>query len=189
MSKRRLRTLLVSLIILAASAASVWLVQPNTQTATVSPTIPAPGYYRIAHFTDGDTLSVDMNGTDEAVRFIGIDTPETKKPDTPVQCYGPEASNFTKQTIGAQPVRLEADPTGDNRDRYNRLLRYVYLPDGTLLNRELIAKGYAFAYTSFPFTKKADFVAAQTDAQQAKLGLWGACQPKLNGDRWQSNDL
>lgn len=179
----------MSLMVLAASAASVWLTHPGIQTSATMPPAPAPGYYRVAHFTDGDTLTVDMNGTNEAVRFIGIDMPETKKPDTPVQCYGPEASNFTKQTIGTQSIRLEADPMGDNRDRYNRLLRYMYLQDGTLLNRELIAKGYAFAYTSFPFTRKADFVAAQTGAQQAKLGLWGTCRPQLDGDRWQSNDL
>jgi micrococcal nuclease len=138
---------------------------------------------------DGDTIDVNMNGTTERIRMIGVDTPETKKPDSPVQCYGPEASDFAKQTLTGKSVRLDADPLDDNRDRYGRLLRYVYLQDGTLFEEALITKGYAFAYISFPFSKKSDFIKLQEQARAAKIGVWANCTPKQTGDRWQSNDL
>lgn len=136
-----------------------------------------PGRYAIRRFVDGDTITVDMNGRDETVRFIGVDTPETHKPNTPVQCYGPEASAYTEQRIGTKRVQLVSDPLSTNRDRYNRLLRYVYLPDGTDLNQELIAKGYAFYYPYFPFTKSSDFNLAEKTAMNSRLGLWNKCHP------------
>lgn len=138
-----------------------------------------PGSYKIARYVDGDTITVDMDGKKETVRFIGIDTPETHKPNTPVQCYGPAAAAHTKNVIEAAGgrVRLVADPLNTNRDRYDRLLRYVYLPDGTLVNELNIREGYAFYYPYFPFSKKDQFSAAQTEAQTAKKGLWSACTP------------
>ncbi|HXH26752.1 MAG TPA: thermonuclease family protein [Candidatus Acidoferrum sp.] len=187
MAKRRSLKLLI--IVLAMAAGSFVLTSSSQQTPTVTASTPPPGFYRIDHFVDGDTIAVQMSGKAEEVRFIGIDTPETHKPNTPVQCYGPQASDFTARAIGSQPVRLEADPLGDNRDRYGRLLRYIYLPDGTLLNEELVQKGYAFAYISFPFSKKAAFIDDAAKAQTAKLGLWGTCTPTLTGNRWQSNAL
>lgn len=150
-----------------------------------------PGLYSIAHYVDGDTVAVNMNGNSETIRFIGVDTPETHKPNTPVQCYGPAAAAYTQNRITAAggKVRLVSDSLSTNRDRYNRLLRYVYLPDGTNLDEELVAKGYAFAYVSFPFTKSDDFSALQANAQAQHLGLWGNCKPyqESNG-RWQSNN-
>lgn len=150
-------------------------------------TAPAPGFYRVIRVSDGDTIAVDMNGKQENVRMIGVDTPETHKPNTPVQCFGKEASDYTHKILGrGAAVRLEADPTNDNRDRYNRLLRYVYLPDGTLYQKTLVEQGYGFAYTSFAFQKKDEFLQAQTSAQIAKRGLWAACQTKQTAtDRWQ----
>lgn len=148
-----------------------------------------PGLYAIDHFVDGDTISVNMNGSPETIRFIGIDTPETHKPNAPVQCYGPAAAAYTKNRIGDSHVRLVSDSLSTNRDRYNRLLRYVYLPDGTNLNQELVAKGYAFAYVSFPFTKSDDFSTAQASAKDHNLGLWGNCKPaEQSNGRWQSNN-
>jgi micrococcal nuclease len=135
-----------------------------------------PGLYTVTKFSDGDTIEVDMNGHRETIRFIGVDTPETHRPNSPVQCYGPEASAYTKTLIGSSSVRLQADPLDTNRDRYGRLLRYVYLPDGTLVEDKLISEGYAFAYTQFPFQKKAAFQALEDTAKQAGKGLWGACQ-------------
>lgn len=138
-----------------------------------------PGLYSISHYVDGDTITVDMNGTNETIRFIGMDTPETHKPNTPVQCYGPAAAAYTQNRIKAAggKVRLVSDSLGTNRDRYNRLLRYVYLPDGTDLNEVLVQKGYAFYYPYFPFTKKAQFAQDERTAMAAKIGLWGACTP------------
>lgn len=136
-----------------------------------------PGLYSVDHFVDGDTIAVNMNGRVETIRFIGVDTPETHKPNTPVQCYGPAAAAFTKNTIGAQKVRLSLDPKSTNRDRYGRLLRYIYLPDGTLLNQKLIENGYGFYYPYFPFTKSTTFNAAEQQAMAAHKGLWGNCHP------------
>jgi len=134
-----------------------------------------PGFYRVIEVSDGDTIVVDMNSTEERIRMIGVDTPEKNHPSKPVQCFAEAASKFTKNLIGDQAVRLEADPTNSNRDRYDRLLRYVYLPDNRLVNAEIIKSGYGFAYTNFLFEKKEDFKNYQRDAEQNNLGLWGKC--------------
>jgi len=136
-----------------------------------------PGLYSINHFIDGDTVAVNMNGAVETVRLIGVDTPETHKPNTPVQCYGPAAAAYTKNVIGKQSLRLVADSLSTNRDRYGRLLRYVYLPNGQLLNELLIQNGYGFYYPYFPFSKSTQFATDEQGAMAAHKGLWGNCQP------------
>ncbi len=138
-----------------------------------------PGLYSINHFVDGDTIAVNMNGHIESVRFVGVDTPETHKPHTPVQCYGPAAAAFTKNTIGTSKVRLVSDSLSTDRDRYNRLLRYVYLADGTLVNEKLIQNGYGFYYPYFPFSKSESFAADQQAAMAAHKGLWSNCHPTM----------
>lgn len=149
-----------------------------------------PGLYSVVRVADGDTIDVDMNGTVETVRMIGVDTPETHKPNTPIQCYGPEATVYTKQLIGNQKVRLEADPLETNRDRYNRLLRYIYLEDNTLVEEKLIVEGYGFAYTLFPFSKSEQFKKLEDSAKQVAKGLWSTCQVMIqnNGIR-QTNPI
>jgi micrococcal nuclease len=170
--------------------AIVFGVLQYTHTLKLGGGMPIPaGTYAIDHFIDGDTIAVKMNGTVEPVRFIGVDTPETHKPNTPVQCYGPAAAAFTKQQIGSQRVRLVADAQSTDRDRYNRLLRYVYLPNGTLLDQALVAGGYGFAYVQFPFTKSASFTQSQADAQSNHKGLWGNCNPyQETSGRWQTQN-
>jgi micrococcal nuclease len=143
-------------------------------------TITEPGYYQVAEFVDGDTIAVNMDGTNEKVRLIGVDTPETHDPRKAVQCFGQAAADFTHNLIGNNPVRLEADPLNTNRDRYNRLLRYVYLKDGRLVNAEIIKQGYGFAYLGFPFAKSNEFKNAQTKAREENKGLWANCQPSEN---------
>lgn len=140
----------------------------------------SPGTYQVRSFHDGDTISVNMDSGEETIRFIGVDTPETQDPRKAVQCYGKNASEFTKSLIADKPVRLEADPLSSNRDRYNRLLRYIYLPDGRLVQAEIIKQGYGFAYTSFPFTKSEEFSRYQKEAREQNLGLWKDCAPTLN---------
>ncbi|MCB9823234.1 thermonuclease family protein [Candidatus Nomurabacteria bacterium] len=135
-----------------------------------------PGLYSVTKFDDGDTIGVDMEGKTETIRFIGVDTPETHDPRKSVQCFGKDAAAFTKAAIGSQKVRLEADPESDNRDRYSRLLRFVYLPNGELVNYELVKEGYGFAITGFPHTKMETFVNAETEAKNNGRGLWGTCQ-------------
>jgi len=141
-----------------------------------------PGLYAVTKAVDGDTIEVDMNGKTEPIRFIGVDTPETHDPRKAVQCFGVVAAAFTKNTLAAQGnhVRLEADPLNTNRDRYNRLLRYVYLPDNTLLNAEIIKQGYGFAYLGFPFTRSDEFHAYELAARAQNKGLWSSCSPTQN---------
>lgn len=149
-----------------------------------------PGLYSVKRFVDGDTIVVNMNGHDEKIRFVGVDTPETHKPNTPVQCYGPAAAAFTKNTIGRHKLRLASDSLSTDRDKYQRLLRYVYLDDGTLVNEKLIRNGYAFYYPYFPFTKSNEFAAVQASARQEAKGLWANCKPTpTDGGGWISNSV
>lgn len=175
LTQKRLRWLIITLL----AAILSWLASrypAQTQRLGLS----QPGYYRVTQVFDGDTIAVDMNGAKEKIRFIGVDTPETQDPRKAVQCFGQAASDFTKQLIGTNNVRLEADPLSTNRDRYDRLLRYVYLPDGRLVNAEIIWHGYGFAYVSFPFTKSDTFRAYEKEARDQNRGLWASCQPTLN---------
>ena len=164
---------------LAVLSIFLWYAQANHWLGNAAQTAVSnqPGLYSVSRFVDGDTIAVDMNGHVEKVRMIGVDTPETHKPNTPVQCYGPAAAAFTKNTIGTNHVRLESDALSTDRDRYNRLLRYVYLPDGTNINEKLIQNGYGFYYPYFPFTKSSQFAADQQAAMTAHRGLWGNCHP------------
>jgi endonuclease YncB( thermonuclease family) len=176
--RRRAIRLTLSLIVVGLASygtAAGWFDAPKSTLQSSQ-----PGLYPVAHFDDGDTLAVKMDGRTETIRFIGVDTPETHDPRKAVQCYGQAASDYTKKLVGNNSLRLEADALSSNRDRYNRLLRYVYLPDGRLVNLEIIAAGYGFAYTGFPFTKSDQFVAAQTTAREANRGLWSSCKPTLN---------
>lgn len=149
-----------------------------------------PGLYKVVRVADGDTIDVDMNGRIETIRMIGVDTPETHKPNTPVQCYGQAATDYTTQLIGGKKVRLEADPQETNRDRYDRLLRYIYLEDGALLEEKIIAEGYGFAYTLFPFSKVEQFKQLERMAKDIGKGLWSACQVKIEANGYkQTNPL
>jgi len=164
------------LVIIAGALLYGYLTGRLNQAAQMAVSI-QPGLYSINRFVDGDTIAVNMNGKVEKVRFVGVDTPETHKPNTPVQCYGPAAAAFTKTAIGNNRVRLVSDSLSTDRDRYDRLLRYVYLPDGTLVNEKLIQEGYGFYYPYFPFTKAAQFSTDEQTAMAAHRGLWATCHP------------
>lgn len=174
--KRREKRLIVSLLVVIVSI--LMLYRPQWFEGG---SVPAPaksiqaGLYSVNKVDDGDTITVDMDGVAEKIRMIGVDTPETQHPSRPVECYGLAASSYTKKLIGANSVRLEADPTNMNRDRYDRLLRYVYLPDGTLVNAKIIQDGYGFAYTHFPFEKLEQFRGYEQAARDKNLGLWASC--------------
>lgn len=128
---------------------------------------------------DGDTIVVEINGTPEKVRLIGVNTPETVDPRKKVECFGKEASRFVTDILTGTSVSLEADVSQGERDRYGRLLRYVYLPNGTLLNKTIIAEGYGYEYTyHVPYRYMNEFKEAQYSAQKSKKGLWaeGVCE-------------
>jgi endonuclease YncB( thermonuclease family) len=182
--KKQIVSVVLALLLLALGGPlSAYLGEPVTEEP------PAPsGFFNVTQSNDGDTITVDMAGREEKIRFIGVDTPETEDPRKPVQCFGRAASEFTRSLIGDNPVRLEADPLNTNRDRYNRLLRYVYLPDGTFVNAEIIKQGYGFAYLSFPFEQKEAFAQYQKDAREQNSGLWASCNPETNKyDGFDSN--
>jgi micrococcal nuclease len=124
---------------------------------------------------DGDTIEVELeNGVTERVRYIGIDTPETVHPSKPVQCFGKEASARNKELVLGKAITLVRDVT--DRDRYGRLLRYVYV-DNVMINETLVREGYANVYTYPPDVRyDALFRTAERFAREEKKGLWsGAC--------------
>ena len=123
--------------------------------------------FHIARVIDGDTL---LLSTGERVRLIGVDTPELYHPLKPVQYFAREASEFTRKMAEGKRVRLEYERR--KRDKYGRLLAYVYLEDGTLLNAEIIKQGYGFAYTKYPFRYLDAFRQYQREAREHERGLW-----------------
>lgn len=124
---------------------------------------------------DGDTIVVRLGGRDQRLRYIGMDTPETVKPDSPVEWMGPEASRANARLVEGRDVVLEKDVS--ETDRFGRLLRYVWLVDGdrwTMVDLALVEQGFAQVETDPPDVRYADrFVAAQRAARAARLGLWG----------------
>jgi len=130
-------------------------------------------YYKVTKVIDGDTIHIDMNGADEKVRLIGINTPETVDPRVPVQCFGKEAGERMKELADGKIVRLEYDETQNTRDIYSRLLAYVYLEDGEMLNRKMLAEGYAYEYTyMLPYKYQKEFRDLQSFAKSTSRGLW-----------------
>ena len=129
----------------------------------------------VVRVVDGDTIKVRLDGGGtERVRYIGIDTPESVKPDTPVQCFAEKASHFNASLVDGRDVTLRTD--AEQRDRYGRLLAYVYA-DGRFVNRELVARGYARTLTIPPNVAHADeFARLARRAREAGLGLWRACE-------------
>jgi len=130
----------------------------------------------VIYVTDGDTVGVEIDGVEERVRLIGIDTPETKKPNTPVQCFGPEATAFTKSLL-PDGTALYVERDVEARDVYGRLLAYIYRSaDGMFVNMEIIGQGYARPLTIPPNVAHADeFVVAARNAEATNVGLWAGC--------------
>ncbi len=146
-----------------------------------------PGFVKVLDDVDGDTIKVEIKGKEETVRFLGIDTPETKDPRKGVQCFGHDASAFTKSMIMGQAVRLVRDPQEGDRDMYNRLLRYVYLPNGSNLNALLVVNGYAFSYERFPTSQSERLNLLEKDARDHKRGLWESCLVTIKNDGKQKS--
>lgn len=136
----------------------------------------------VSRVVDGDTIIVEINGTEERVRFIGVDTPETKHPKKGVEHFGPEASAFTKEKLDGKIVYLEKDVS--DRDRYNRILRYVWLENPgskytdedikeKQFNAILVKEGYAKISTFPPDVKNQDlYKELEKEAREKERGLW-----------------
>jgi micrococcal nuclease len=132
---------------------------------------------RVVRITDGDTIRIALGSRVERVRYIGIDTPEDVKPDTPVQCYARRAAAENARLVDGRRVRLVLDV--EHRDRFGRLLAYVYRePDGLFVNAELVRGGFARTLTIPPNVRFAGrFAALAREARRAGRGLWSACAP------------
>lgn len=142
--------------------------------------------YSVLSVTDGGTIRIDYNGTSTPVRLIGIDTTETVDERTTVQCFGQEASDYLKTTLAGKQVSIEADPTQSDRDKYDRLLRYVYL-DGKDVGLQIIANGYGHEYTyNVPYQKQSEYKTAEKNAEKNNLGLWSPST--CNGDTTKPAD-
>ena len=137
------------------------------QAASVSPAGSSGQPAEVSYVLDGDTIEVTLDGTEERVRLIGIDAPERG------DCYADESRELLRELVAGRDVRLERDVR--DRDRYDRLLRYVFV-DGRHVNRELVAAGAAMAKEYPPDTARADeLAAAEEEARGAGRGLWGSC--------------
>jgi micrococcal nuclease len=181
-----MRALLISLVALVACGPQVSL------THQAPATFPSePGGFEAAtveRAVDGDTIEVSVTGGGDGpgrgsavageiydVRLIGIDSPESVRPGTPVECFGKEAAAAAAALLEGESVRMVKDV--EDKDRYGRLLRYVYLGD-EMANARLVLNGYASAYTYPPNVRHADLlVSLQREARRSDLGLWapGAC--------------
>lgn len=199
MSRRRKNSLLLSAFLLLA--AIVWadrtvvhprIFPPETQTTTSSDF----GKYNQKEFTvvkvvDGDTIDIDIpDGKYKTtrIRLIGIDTPETAKSPRGEMYYGPEASQFTKDTVLGKRIVVILNEDAKPRDKYGRLLAYIKLPDtasrntlrstsGRILNEELISNGFAYAYTIFKHPCYEKYIELEDAARKEKKGLWKNVTP------------
>jgi micrococcal nuclease len=135
---------------------------------------PASATALVTRVVDGDTVEVRLDGDTEDVRYIGVDTPETVKPGSPVECFGPQASRFNHELVEGKRVRLVFGV--ERRDQYGRLLSYVYLGP-TFVNAELLRRGFGRTLTIAPNDRFAErFKRLEIAAGRAGRGLWSACE-------------
>lgn len=164
---------------IVAKTDSVKIPPPNNQQDN------QPELYTVSSVVDGDTIKVNIDGSIETLRLIGMDTPETLDPRKLVQCFGREASNKAKELLSGKKVRLEKDLSQGDLDKYGRHLAYVYREDGLFYNKYMIEQGYAHEYTyKTPYKYQNEFKAAQKSAQENLMGLWSP--NTCNGDTTQS---
>ncbi|MBA4248326.1 MAG: hypothetical protein C0444_08545 [Microbacterium sp.] len=146
--------------------------EPSVPLQPGEPAASAEGTGTVTGITDGDTLRLDVDGTELRVRLVGIDTPEVY-PE--VECFGPEAEDALA-TFAPRGSTLSYAYDREQRDQYDRELMYLFTEDGTFINYELVAQGYAEALVVEPNDLYYDdFVAAEREAQSQGLGQWGQC--------------
>ena len=149
-------------LILTASALSEQQKLPQE-----SQVLPSKGPFQVTHVIDGDTIILE-NG--ETVRLIGVDAPESNHPEVPVQRFQKESTEFLQRMVEGLKCTLDYEPQ-DVRDQFGRLLAYIYAGD-LFVNAEMIRRGYAYAYTRFPFRYRDEFVMLEREAREKQYGLW-----------------
>lgn len=174
----------VKIAIAVLWVAATAIVSAGCSGTTEHATAPIPGRpgafgarATVVHVVDGDTVDLALaGGGEERARLLGIDTPETVKPNTPVECFGPQASAHTKSLLSPRtPVLIQRDQ--EARDRYGRLLVYIWRArDGLFVNADLVAQGFARTLSISPNTAhRSDLAAISATARTASTGLWGLC--------------
>jgi micrococcal nuclease len=163
-----MRRIVPFVLLLAAVAVLVVQLRHHPPTTTF-------GRAQVVRVVDGDTIRVRLDGRSERVRYIGVDTPESVKPGTPVQCYAKRAAEANAALVAGRSVRLVGDV--EHRDRFGRLLAYVYRePDGAFVNAQLVRDGYARTLTIAPNVAHArQFAQLARTARRSGRGLWRAC--------------
>ncbi len=147
---------------------------PGSPTPATRPSLPGTAGV-VVDVVDGDTVKVRVGGIVESVRVIGLDTPESRRPGTPVECFAREATTAAESLLAeGTTVGLEPDPTQDTRDRYGRLLAHVWLADGRLFAEAMIRDGVGihYVYQGVPSIHAARLATAQAAAERAEAGLW-----------------
>ena len=175
MSARRLLLLVLVLAAGAGGASAGGLLDPESDEQPAGDDGAGGAVGRVVKVVDGDTIHVQVGGMREKVRYIGVDTPETKHPSKGVECFGQKASDFNARLVGGEQVRLVRDV--QERDRYGRLLAYVHrVRDGLFVNAELARRGYAHPLSIPPDVRHAErFERLAREAREHDRGLWAAC--------------
>jgi micrococcal nuclease len=162
-SIRRLRLkphiLAITLLVVAAAA-------------LVYPLLTAPTEGEVTQVTDGDTITVYLNGVRERVRLLGVDAPEVGHDDSVEEPLAREAGEFVRRLLQGRQVLLRRDPESDDRDRYGRLLRYVQTPDGADTGAELVRRGLARAMTAFHCSRLGRYIQLEKEARESEKGIW-----------------
>lgn len=147
--------------------------KPTTAEPTPTSQTQPKSLYDVVKVIDGDTIDVSIDGMTERIRLIGVDTPEVVDPRKPVQCFGQEASAKMHKLLDGKKVSLESDQSQGDKDKYSRLLRFVFTEDNINVAHELILSGFAHEYTyNLPYKYQKEFKEAQQFAEKNELGLW-----------------
>ena len=165
---RAVVVVILAAVLVGSSAVGRWLGEQRRAADALNSAI-------VVEVVDGDTVTVrSADGATDTVRLLGVDTPETHHPERGVECFGPEASAYTRERLEGEWVELEDDVEG--RDRYGRRLAYVSV-GGRRFNDELLRRGYARLLVIAPNREHARaLLRAELDAKSAQRGLWGACE-------------
>ncbi len=134
------------------------------------------GPYPILSVIDGDTVQLQIDGQQETIRVLGIDTPETEHSSRGAECYGAEASAYAQELLADTSVHIQTDSSQDMRDKYDRVLAYIQMEDGTDFGEVMITQGYAEEFTFIkPYQNQKVYRDAEKSARFEKVGQWGEC--------------